>query len=210
MFFVIIVLYFLSHINFGWNSQKQVLRWKNSLFKEKNAHKTRETCILSKFKALKMHILIVYMMHESSRGWSGSEDSREKREWVIWPQDHSLAVVGSKVGIEAPGCTNEPLIKRLPCKVLRRSGIMASVKLEMDRTSSEEAESLHWYSHQLLLLILIPVNIFWFLVYSVTVNWIYVDCWQNKTFDDAIWGFGKLWSPFVTIFWHFIDQTTFY
>ena len=42
-----------------------------------------------------------------------SGEKRKKREWVTGLHDHSLAVVGSKAGIDAHICLNELSIKCL-------------------------------------------------------------------------------------------------
>ncbi len=42
----------------------------------------------------------------------------------------------------------------------------------------------------------------------MTVNWISLGCEQNKTIEDVTLGFGKLWSTYLIIFGHFMDQTT--
>ena len=41
------------------------------------------------------------------------------------------------------------------------------------------------------------VNIFWFLSSSVTVNWIFLGCGQNETFEDVVLGF---WETLICLF----------
>ena len=51
---------------------------------------------------------------------------RKKREWVTCLHDHSLAVVGSRAGIDAHFCLNELSIKWLRSQDLLCRRIMAS------------------------------------------------------------------------------------
>lgn len=44
----------------------------------------------------------------------------------------------------------------------------------------------------------------------MTVSWISLSCGQNRTFEDVPAGFGKHWSTFFPIFWHLIEQTTYW
>lgn len=67
---------------------------------------------MSKCRALKTnqnHISFVYMGHRSSEGWyvTDSREGRNKRECVTGLYNHSLVVVASMVGSEAPICSNE-------------------------------------------------------------------------------------------------------
>ena len=44
----------------------------------------------------------------------GTREKRKKREWVICLHNHSLSVVCSRAGMEAPTCSNELSVKWLP------------------------------------------------------------------------------------------------
>lgn len=85
---IFLVLYVLIYNNFVLirNFKKLMLRWKNN-------HSE--------------------MMHQSFIWWpaSGSGERRKKREWGHGLHDHSLAIVGPRMGMEVKFCSNELSIK---------------------------------------------------------------------------------------------------
>lgn len=68
------------------------------------------------------------MMHQTPGGWyvSGLVERKKKREWVTCLHDHSLAVAGSRAGIEAHVYSNKLSVKCLPSQDLWCGGIMVS------------------------------------------------------------------------------------
>lgn len=79
-----------------WNSQKQVFKLKNCLFNQNQNSFTfskgqnEQNCINYKISG-----------------------DKGKREWITCLHDRSLAVIGSRVRIQAPICSNELWIKPL-------------------------------------------------------------------------------------------------
>lgn len=56
---------------------------------------------------------------------SVTRERGERREWLSCRQDDSVAVVGSRVDLECPFCSNELSVKWLPSQDLQCRGRIA-------------------------------------------------------------------------------------